>query len=308
MDRVDHYPSRSGDDTGILPRKDPVVYSSLPSISEDYRGLLQGYEANGFMSISDLFSREEAQAMLQELQRLREDRELAASEQVITEPTSREIRSVFRIHELSALFRRITEDPRITSLVRLILNDELYLHQSRANYKPGFRGKEFYWHSDFETWHVEDGMPRMRAVSVAITLTDNYDHNGPLMLVPGSHKRYVQCRGTTPENHYRKSLKRQEYGVPRDENLQRLYEAGGIYAFTGKVGSVVFFDCNTMHGSNGNITPLPRSNLFLVYNALSNRVQSPFSGMPPRPEFIATRKAFEPIGLNKSNIRRFGHP
>src|SRR3546814_10756649 len=44
---------------------------------------------------------------------------------------------------------------------------------SRLNYKPGFKGKEFYWHSDFETWHVEDGMPQMRALSMSILLAEN---------------------------------------------------------------------------------------------------------------------------------------
>jgi ectoine hydroxylase len=50
-----------------------------------------------------------------------------------------------------------------------------------------------------------------------------------------------------------------------------------------------------MHGSNGNITPYPRANAFFVYNAVSNALVEPFGGMPPRPEFIASRSA-EPIG------------
>ena len=51
------------------------------------------------------------------------------------------------------------------------------------------------------------------------------------------------------------------------------------------------FDCNTMHGSNGNITPFPRTNAFLVYNAVSNRLQAPFGADAPRPGFIAARDA-----------------
>src|SRR3546814_19786785 len=86
--------------------------------------------------------------------------------------------------------------------------------QSRLNYKPGFVGKEFYWHSDFETWHVEDGMPQMRALSMSILLAPNTVLNGPLMIIPGSHRKYLTCVGETPEDHYRSSLKKQEYGVP----------------------------------------------------------------------------------------------
>ena len=45
-----------------------------------------------------------------------------------------------------------------------------------------------------------------------------------------------------------------------------------------------------MHGSNGNITPFPRANAFMVYNAVSNRLVAPFGPKTPRPEFIAARK------------------
>ncbi len=90
----------------------------------------------------------------------------------------------------------------------------MYIHQSRINYKSGFRGREFYWHSDFETWHVEDGLPAMRTLSCSVSLTPNTEHNGPLMVIPGSHRKYVACIGETPENHNLKSLRMQEYGVP----------------------------------------------------------------------------------------------
>jgi ectoine hydroxylase len=59
---------------------------------------------------------------------------------------------------------------------------------------------------------------------------------------------------------------------------------------------VIVFDCNTMHGSNGNITPLPRANAVIVYNAVSNRLVAPFGAPAPRPEFIATRTV-EPIRI-----------
>jgi ectoine hydroxylase len=49
-----------------------------------------------------------------------------------------------------------------------------------------------------------------------------------------------------------------------------------------------------MHGSNSNITPLPRSNVFYVYNAVSNHLLAPFGGMARRPEFVASTD-FTPV-------------
>ena len=114
-------------------------------------------------------------------------------------------------------------------------------------------------------------MPRMRAVSCSISLTDSSPHNGPLLLIPGSHQEFLACVGKTPENHYQASLKKQEYGVPDDESLATMVERGGIEAATGNAGSVTFFECNVMHGSSSNITPWPRSNCVIVFNSVEKR-------------------------------------
>lgn len=178
-------------------------------------------------------------------------------------------------------------------MARQILASEVYLHQSRINRKPGFRGREFYWHSDFETWHVEDGMPRMRALSCSILLTDNFAFNGPLLVMPGSHREYIACEGKTPPDHFKRSLRRQEYGVPSEGRIRDLAGRFGIEGPIGPAGSVLFFDCNLMHGSNGNITPYPRTNIFFVFNSVLNRVEKPFCGLAPRPEYIASREVQE---------------
>ncbi len=169
---------------------------------------------------------------------------------------------MFRLDRHNALFDRLARDSRIAGIVRHLLDDDLYLHQSRLNYKPGFTGKEFYWHSDFETWHAEDGMPRMRAISASVLLSDNDALNGPLMLMPGSHKTFVACAGETPDKNHENSLKKQEIGVPSQDSLAKMADTHGIDYAAGSAGTVILFDCNTLHGSNGNITPFARSNAF----------------------------------------------
>jgi ectoine hydroxylase len=130
----------------------------------------------------------------------------------------------------------------------------------------------------------------MRAVSCSILLTDNYEFNGPLMLVPGSHRKFIACVGQTPDNHYAMSLRRQQFGVPDNDSLTQLVDEGGITTGVGPAGTMVLFECNVIHGSNGNITPFPRSNLFFVYNSVENQVVDPFCGKQPRPEFVSSRE------------------
>lgn len=297
----DPYASRLGGQESLVPREDPVVYAPNATRSAVDAKRVSEFDHNGFMQLDNLFDVREVQYFQREAERLRRDPQLATSSEIIVEPDSREVRSIFDVPKFSELFKRLSHDARLVGWARYLLNDDVYLHQTRLNYKPGFEGRDFYWHSDFETWHVEDGMPRMRAVSISIALTDNRASNGPVMLIPGSHQHYVACAGLTPENHHEQSLRKQEYGVPSQHELEQLAKGHDIAVITGRAGSALLFDCNTMHGSASNITPYPRINLFLVYNAVSNRLGPPFSGQAPRPEYIARRtqiKPVEPIGFH----------
>lgn len=291
---TDPYPSRVSREPGLIDREDPVIHGPETGALSRYQRTR--YEADGFLGFPQLFAVSEVQDMWRDAEALRGRDDLRDREDVITEPETNEIRSVFDVHLKSDTFDRVLRDFRVLEKAREVLGGDVYVFQSRINYKPGFTGKEFYWHSDFETWHVEDGMPHMRAVSCSISLSDNYDFNGPLMLIPGSHRHYVQCVGETPEDNYKESLKRQETGVPDPESVRALMgEGGGIVQATAPAGSMTMFECNTMHGSNSNITPLPRANLFVVFNSVENELEDPFGGLPPRPGFLANRSGVRPL-------------
>ncbi len=294
----DRYPSRHAGTPQIVERKDPVIWGSAQH-GPLTTGHLEKYERDGFLSFDNLFSERELHAYQEELARLCNDRNVKAMDETVTEPgsehTGGDVRSIFDIHRLSAVIGRLCRDERVVSIARQLLGSDVYFHQTRVNYKPGFRGTGFYWHSDFETWHMEDGMPSMRAVSCSISLSPNTEYNGPLMVIPGSHRLYLCCIGETPKDNYKQSLRKQEIGVPDDASLARMFEQGGIVSPTGSTGLVTFFECNLMHGSNSNITPLPRSNAFIVFNSVENTLVEPFCGLEPRPQYIANREDFSPI-------------
>ncbi len=289
---ADDYPTRRASEPALLYRKHPVVWGDHegPIDSET----LDSYEAKGYLQVEQLLTADELAACRAELDRLSSDEDLRRDERFVVERTSNEVRSIFDVHKISPLFAELVRDPRVVGRARQILGSDVYVHQSRINYKPGFGGGDFYWHSDFETWHAEDGMPQPRATSISIALTENYVHNGALMIMPGSHRTFVSCVGRTPDDHYRESLKKQEIGVPDQDSLTILAEKHGIDVLTGPAGSAIMFDCNCMHGSGGNITPFPRSNIFIVFNSVENTCGAPFSAPRPRPEFLGARD-FTPV-------------
>lgn len=289
----DRYPSRIFPCPSVQQRQDPVVYGrGEPPV--DTR-LVEEYAHRGFIVLRSLFDEHEVEAMTAELDKVRYDKRLIGRPEAIPEKHGRSLRSLFRVHQLNELFARLSRDRRIVPLIEYLLGSEVYIHQSRLNFKPGFSGKDLYWHSDFETWHTEDGMPRMRALSVSIALTEAYEANGPMMFIPGSHLSYVACVGGTPREHYRYSLKEQEVGTPDRASLRHLVYEGGIEIPKGPPGTVILFDCNLMHGSNSNITPYPRGDVFFVYNSVENRMTAPYCGKAPRPDFIGARNNCTPV-------------
>lgn len=310
MSMQDCYPTRSGATKEMFPRQDPVIHSRNQRrwegpLAED---TLANYERDGFLWFEGFFSQERVQPFIDDLQDMAKDKKLLDSEKVITDPESGEIRSVFAMHELSERFSHLTRDPRILGMVRQLLGGDAYIHQSRINDKFGFQGSGFNWHSDFETWHSEDGMPRMRAISASLMLTDNNEFNGPLMLIPGSHQYFVPAVQQTPEDNWKDSLKAQRIGVPEQKDLQWLANRGTIVAPKGPAGSLLLFECNTLHASNKNLSPWPRSNLFFVYNSVENQLEQPYCGNPPRPEFLAARENTAPLDLLDDAFHPFEAP
>tara|TARA_B100000929_G_scaffold286167_1_gene270827 strand:+ start:25 stop:1008 length:984 start_codon:yes stop_codon:yes gene_type:complete len=285
---VDAYPTRLAQAPASLtqPRQDGVVKGrALPGPLSEAQ--LDEFERKGYLFIPNLIDGEELEALRKEMNALLSNDAYRDKAFSITEPESHEIRSLFAVHRLSERLGALASDERVAGAARQIIGDDPYVHQSRINYKPGFAGKGFNWHSDFETWHAEDGMPNMHAVSASLILTDNHEFNGPLMLIPGSHMEFVPCLGETPEDNHKRSLKAQEVGVPSPEALTHLVDKYGIDAPKGKAGGLLLFDCNTLHASNANLSPDPRSNVFFVFNRPDNRCVAPFAAPKQRPSFLA---------------------
>ena len=288
--RTDLYPTRITGEATARTRPDPTVWG-------DHEGPLtrqerDRYAADGYHVFDSLLTPREVETYRAELRRLSEDPVLLASDRVVLEPDSDRVRSIFEVDKVSELFAGLLASPRLTDVARQVLGSDVYVHQSRVNYKPGFGGAEFDWHSDFETWHAEDGMPRPRAFSVSIALSENYEFNGPLMVMPGTHRTFIPSIGATPLDFHKESLRvhRITVGSPGQEHLSRMAHEHGIRQIAGPAGSAVMFDSNLLHGSNGNITPFSRSNIFIVYNSVENTLEEPFAAPRPRPQHLGNRE------------------
>ena len=284
---IDRYPTRTLERSGHIERTDPTVWGDTDGPMS--RDEVESHDVSGYSIHHQLFDADETDVVAREVRALVSDPRLRGDPRAVIEKSSDRVRSIFDVHHLSALIAGLVSDARVVDRARQVLGSDVYIHQCRVNYLPGFGGTGFYWHSDFETWHAEDGMPSPRAVSMSIALCDNYAFNGGLMLMPGSQRTFVPCIGSTPRDNHRESLREQTIGVPAEADITELATAHGIEQFTGSAGSALLFDSNIMHGSGNNITPFPRSNVFVVFNSVENVLTEPFAADRRRPEFLASR-------------------
>jgi ectoine hydroxylase len=286
-DPTDQYPTRLDHAIEPIPRHEPAVWGGAAEgpLSQLH---LDGFAEYGYLVASETVSEDWLTLLRHEMDRIAADLDSDDS-RVIREPGGA-IRSIFEPHLLSDLVAQLVRLDTVLPVARQLLGGDVYIHQARINLMPGFTGTGFYWHSDFETWHAEDGMPAIRAVSCSIALTDNYPYNGSLMVIPGSHQTFYPCVGATPADNHDTSLVAQNVGVPDQTTLTKVVDQHDIHQFTGPPGTALWFDANLLHGSGSNITPLPRSNVFLVFNSVHNALTDPFAADRPRPEYLAARR------------------
>lgn len=289
---LDPYPSRLGESEKILPRLDPVVYHN-PATGLPFEGPLSSdqvasYDRNGFLVLPG-FMPDVVGPLLDEIEALQHT--LQGTDMLVHEPDSDIVRTIFDPFGYSEGIQNFFQHPDILGVAEQLLGSKVHMMQSRVNVKPAFSGRSFAWHSDFETWHVEDGMPRMRALTAWIMLSDSTEHNGPLYVIPGSHKEFISCAGITGENNFRTSLRKQTLGVPTEPTMRKVLSRRRIESVTGPAGTVVFHECNLLHGSPDNISADARTVLMGVFNSVENRIIKPFGATRPRPEYLCKRDA-----------------
>ena len=210
---------------------------------------------------------------------------------VVNDPLSGKIRSALWVHSDKNIKKEFLNDDRLLRLASNILGEETYIHQSRINFKhSGSTG--WSWHSDFETWHSQDGMPEMKALTALIALDENHLGNGPLTVLPGSHKWFWSAPKNQEPISAQKEFAEQTEGVLADSDIKYISSMCGCLPtkIFLKPGDLLIFDCNLLHASSENHSGDRRSNLYFVFNAKSNALTQPFSSKKERPEYMAHRR------------------
>ena len=159
------------------------------------------------------------------------------------------VRRIKTPHRHFPYFAELTRHPRITDVLADLLGPNIRLHGSKLNMKSAGYGAAVEWHQDWAFYpHTNDDV-----LATGLYLDDCDMENGPLLVLPGSH------RGPVCDHHA-------DGYFSGAMDPERITYAKAV-ALTGKAGSMTIHHARLVHGSALNTSRKQRRLLLHEYTA-----------------------------------------
>ncbi|MEX2222061.1 MAG: phytanoyl-CoA dioxygenase family protein [Candidatus Rokuibacteriota bacterium] len=186
-------------------------------------------------------------------------------------PDDPRVRRVKMPHRFYPVFQQLMRHPSLVAVLHDLLGPAVRLHGSKINLKSPRYGSPVEWHQDWAFYpHTNDDL-----LAVGVMLDDCTSDNGPLLVVPGSH------RGPTFDHHTGDHHTGDHHTGDHhtgDHHADRYFcgaidpaavrdEIARAVPLTGRAGSMSFHHVRLVHGSAQNVSSLPRTLLLYEYGA-----------------------------------------
>ncbi|MDG2198972.1 MAG: phytanoyl-CoA dioxygenase family protein [SAR324 cluster bacterium] len=188
-------------------------------------------------------------------------------------------------HPNNDIWGMVSRSERVVDTMQKLIMGEVYHYHSKLLRKKAREGGAWEWHQDYGYWYSNGCLyPYMASCWIALSPANRA--NGCLQVIKGSHHVGRLEHGIYSSQHCADPDR-------VDQLLQRLEH---VYCEL-EPGSAIFFHCNTLHKSDGNISDLDRWNLICCYNAARNNPYC-FSHHPQyTPLYKVPDSAIKEIGL-----------
>jgi ectoine hydroxylase-related dioxygenase (phytanoyl-CoA dioxygenase family) len=194
-------------------------------------------------------------------------------------PDAPRVRRVKMPHRFYPVFTDLMRHPRMLAVVNDLLGPDVRLHGSKINLKSARYGSPVEWHQDWAFYpHTNDDL-----LAVGVMLDDCGSDNGPLLVVPGSH------RGPTFDHHA------EGFFCGAIDPAAIRDEIARAVPLTGEAGAMSFHHVRLVHGSAQNVSSEPRALLLYEFGAAD---AWPLMGVADLAEFdgrmVTGRSTLEP--------------
>jgi phytanoyl-CoA hydroxylase len=218
---------------------------------------IAAYRRDGFVVVPDVLSPAEVaelRAVTDEF--VRSSAKIAANDEIYdledshsaAEPRVRRIKAPHAHHEA---YKRASRHPGIVSLLEQLWGSVRY-DTGKLNLKSAGYGAPIEWHQDWAFYpHTNDDL-----AAVGIMLDDFTMENGPMMVVPGSHKGPVFDHHG-PDGRFCGAMDPNDPGLDYAKAVPCL----------GKAGSITIHHVRLVHGSATNFSGQERRFLLFQYRA-----------------------------------------
>lgn len=215
------------------------------------------YREHGYLVVENVLDQREIQALRQVTDDFVEQaRHVAAHNEIYdledshssNEPRVRRIKTPHDHHEVYA---GMVAHPNILAILQKLWGPSIRFDVSKLNLKSAGFGAPVEWHQDWAFYpHTNDDL-----AAVGIMIDDVDETNGPLMVVPGSH------RGPILDHHA------DGYFCGAIDPARGEVDFGKAVTLTGPAGSVTVHHARAIHGSATNTSGKPRRLLLHQYRA-----------------------------------------
>lgn len=166
-------------------------------------------------------------------------------------PGNPQVRRIKNPDMLDPVFRGFARHPRIVPVLHGLFGRGVRLEVGKINLKPTGASAGIAWHQDYPFSPLTND----DSVAVGIFIDDVTEENGPLLMIPGSHRRPLV-------SHHRNG-----YFVGCTDKDDPALSAADVRQITGPAGSISIHHCRTLHASGPNRSPHPRGIYFNQYHA-----------------------------------------
>lgn len=243
---------------------------------------IETYRRDGYLVIPSLIERDQLAELRGLTDRIvAEARGVAANDELYDLEPSHSA-TLPRVRRLKpAIFKRykffhdLVRDPKITAILAQLIGPTIRHYGGKLNMKSAGYGSPVEWHQDWAFYpHTNDDL-----LAVGVMLDDCALENGPLMVMPGSHRGPVW-------NHHQDGA----FCGAMDADATPLRFDDAV-ALTAPAGSMSFHHVRLVHGSAQNLSDRPRTLLLYEYSAAD---AWPLLGVPDLAAFDAKLITGEP--------------
>jgi phytanoyl-CoA hydroxylase len=166
-------------------------------------------------------------------------------------PDRPRVRRIKTPHVHFPMFRELTRHPGMVAILKQLLGPAVRLHGSKLNIKAPQYGSPVEWHQDWAFYpHTNDDI-----LAVGIMLDDCELENGPLMIMPGTHKGPVWDHHA--DGYFCGAMDPEASGLDFSKAVP----------LTAPAGSMSFHHVRAVHGSAQNTSGKPRQLLLFEFAA-----------------------------------------